>query len=149
MTESEIKTVKSLWDSGVSLERIYRMLPYYRYDAYKQVKELRDKGVLKPRRDKTKRMVKAIAHAWQTETKDPNELAVMFGYAVSTINTYLQRSGVREGKRQPHNFNHCPKTNDIVDELREGAAICEIAKKFGVSRQYVFKVKKRLGLRVV
>ena len=143
MTEVELNNIKAMWESGASLEQIYQMLPCRRYTAYKLVRELRDEGILKPRK-RTERAIKAVALAWETETKNPDELSEIFGYTKTTINTYLQKSGVRQGKRQAMNFNHCELTNKIVDELNSGAKMSEIASKFGVSRQYVFKIKKRL-----
>lgn len=143
MTEQDKRQIIALWEGGVALEQIYQMLPYKRYHALKMVRELRADGTLKPRK-KTERAIELVALAWQTETKDYNELAEMFGYTPSTISQYLQYSGVRERKRQPDSYKISQKTQDIVAEFENGTPMAEIARKFGVSRQYVHRIKKKL-----
>lgn len=144
MTEQDKARIITLWENGVALEQIYQMLPYKRYHALKMVQELRADGTLKPRK-KTEKAIELVALAWKTETKDLNELAEMFGYTVETIKTYLTASGVREGKR-PIAYKHCPQTNQIVEEVLNGTPMSQIAQKFGVSRQYVFKIKKKMEI---
>jgi transposase len=143
MTENDKRQIISLWESGVALEQIYQMLPYKRYHAFKMVRELRADGTLKPRK-KAERAIELVALAWQTETKDIDELAEMFGYNPSTIDKYLQLSGVREGKRQPNSYKISDKTHEIIAELETNTSLSEIARKFGVSRQYVHQIKIRL-----
>lgn len=143
MTENDKRQIISLWESGVALEQIYQMLPYKRYHALKMVRDLRADGTLKPRK-KTERAIELVALAWQTETKDIDELAEMFGYSTATIDKYLQLSGVREGKRQPNSYKISDKTHEIIAELEINTSLSEIARKFGVSRQYVHQIKTRL-----
>jgi transposase len=143
MTESDKRQIISLWESGVALEQIYQMLPYKRYDALKMVRELRADGTLKPRK-KTERAIELVALAWQTETKDIDELAEMFGYTAETIKTYLVKSGVRGGKRDHATYKVSDKTHEIIAELETNTSLSEIARKFGVSRQYVHQIKIRL-----
>lgn len=143
MTDSEKARVIALWESRASLEQIYRILPYRRYQALKMVAELRADGILKPR-TMTKDAISAVGEAWKSGMKDPRDLAEMFGYSVNTVRRYLDKSGVREGKRPPTNYKHSPKTNDIARQLQLGSSPTEIAKNFGVSRQYVHQIKKRL-----
>lgn len=143
MTENDKRQIVALWESRVPLEQIYQMLPYTRYEAMKMVKELRDNGTLKPRQ-KTTDAIKALANAWENETQNPYELAEMFGYTPETVKVYLRISGVRKGKRPSHNFKHCNKTNEIAKDLKDGKPMIYIAKKFGVSRQWVHQIKQKM-----
>lgn len=143
MNESDKQHIIALWESRVPLEQIYQMLPYTRYEAIKMVKELRDDGTLQPRK-KTDEAIKALANAWESESKSPYELAEMFGYSPDTVKRYLSISGVRRGKRPTRNFKHCDKTNEIAKDLKDGKPMIYIAKKFGVSRQYVYQLKQKL-----
>ena len=143
MTESDKRQIISLWESGVPLEQIYQTLPYRRYHCLKMVQELRADGTLKPRK-KTERAIELVALAWQTETKDIAELAEMFGYSPATIDKYLQYSGAREGKRQPNSYKISQKTHEIVAEIKNGTSLSQVARDFGVSRQYVHQIKTRL-----
>jgi transposase len=145
MTEQDKRQIVSLWESGVALEQIYQMLPYKRYHALKMVQELRADGTLKPRK-KTERAIELVALAWQTETKDIGELAEMFGYSVDTIKTYLVASGVRKGER-PTTYKlrkNGSRTNEIVDAINSGKTMSQVAKDFKVSRQYIFRLKKKM-----
>jgi len=143
MTESEKRTIKRLWEARVSLEQIYQMLPYTRYQAMKIIKQLRAEGFLKPRK-KMGATVKAVASAWETETKNPRELAQMFGLSEKTIREYLVQSGVRQGARPRFNYRHSDKTDAISAEIKNGTRLSEIAKKYGVSRQWVYQIKNKL-----
>ena len=144
MTESDIKQIKDFWESGLPLEQIYQMLPYTRYEGIKMVRELRENGTLKPRK-KTQSAIEKVAYAWENETKNTYALAEMFGYAHRTVEIYLSNSGIRKGKRNPTNFKHCDKTNDIIVDLQGGdLSQVEIARKHQVSRQYITDVKRKL-----
>ena len=143
MTESDRRTIKRLWEARVSLEQIYQMLPYSRYTALKMVKQLRAEGFLKPRK-KMGATVKAVASAWETETKNPRELAEMFGLSETTVREYLVQSGVRKGVRPRRNQRHCDKTDAISAEIKSGANLSKIAKKYRVSRQWVHQIKNKL-----
>lgn len=146
MTEKDRQKIVALWVGGTPIEQIYRLLPYRRMEAKKMVDELRADGTLQPRK-RAETVIKAVAVAWKNETKDPYELAKMFGISIHTIKAYLKRSGVREGKRPPHNFkkrDFNEKAIAIMCDLREGKSSGEIAKNYGVSRQYVHQLKKRL-----
>jgi DNA-binding CsgD family transcriptional regulator len=143
MTENERRHIVALWESRVPIEQIYRMLPYRRKEAVAMVGELRADGTLKPRK-RAESAVNAVALAWQTETKSPYELAELFGYSVETVQKYLKMSGVRGGKRPTANYKHCDKTNAIMADLQEGKPMPQIARTYGVSRQYVHQIKQRM-----
>lgn len=143
MTESEKRQIINMWENGVSLEQIYRMFPYRRYEVLKEVKKMRLKGELKPRH-RMKNAIEKVVAIWETQTKDPREIANILGYSPITVKDYLIISGVREGKRPSTNYKHCERTNEIVSALENGDAISKIARNVGVSRQYVHQIKKRL-----
>ena len=148
MTQSEKRQVKALWESGVSLSKIYRMLPYSRYRAILNVNYLRKNGTLKPRANKSQEAkIKSIGEAWKNGTTDIKELSEMFGYSELTTKAYLSKSGVRQKKRPPHNYKKQElngKAKAIMGALKEGKPMTKVAKEFGVSRQYVFQLKERL-----
>ena len=145
MTDSEINQIKAFWESGMPKERIYKMLPYSRGKSMKIINSLCNTGILTPR-EKNKLTIELVAKAWENQTQNPYELANILGYSVHTINTYLQLSGVREGKRPLHNYKDYRNTkfNDIAIELKNGTSVSQISKTFKVSRQYIYQIKNRL-----
>lgn len=47
-------------------------------------------------------------------------------------------------QHKPYSLSHSEKTESILCDLREGMKQAEIAKKHGVSRQYVSQVKNHM-----
>lgn len=146
MTQNERRQIITLWESGVSVNKIYQMLPYGRRKAISMVAALKSEGVLKPR-SKLEIAIKNVVYLWENETKDPHEIAKITGYTFKTTQRYLCLSGVRNGAYPTRQFK--PKQlNDkaqaIMEALKEGKPMTKVAKEFGVSRQYVFQLKERL-----
>ena len=147
MTQNERRQIISLWQSGVSLQKIYRMLPYRRCDAVRMLNKLRQDGTLKPRKKKKENTIKMLGDAWKSGITDIKELSEMFGSTEQTTIAYLSKSGARENKRPPHNHTKKQlnkKAEAIMEVLKEGKPLSTVAKEFGVSRQYVFQLKERL-----
>lgn len=141
MTEKEKRQIIDLWESGVTLEQIYQMLPYKRYHSLLMVQELRADGTLKDR-NLMQTSIQKVVDVWRTQTKDIREISDILGFTEKTVNKYLEYSGVRNRK---HSIKKCSaKTREIQNDLREGKSMVEIARDFGVSRQYVHILKKAM-----
>lgn len=76
--------------------------------------------------------------------RDPYTIAKTLGIKVWTVRDYLSRSGLKLGKKHKV-FKVCLKTQMIRADLYVGAkTVREICDEYGVSRQYVHKLKKNL-----
>ena len=146
MTDVDKKTIKRLWDSRVPINQIILMLPYKKVVAKRMIDELRANGTLKPRNCK-KTAIQAIASTWDNGITDIDELCEMFSYKPNTVKCYLSFS--RGNSVRPHRnyrakqFNE--KAQSIMDEIsKQELSLSDIARKFEVSRQYVYQLKMRL-----
>ena len=85
-----------------------------------------------------------MIEAFKGGETNPYVLADTYGVKVSSVKLFLHRNGCKR-KRPPLNYVHCDRTNAIIEDLREGEiSQSEIAKKHGVSRQYVAKIKRKV-----
>jgi DNA invertase Pin-like site-specific DNA recombinase len=150
MTESEIKLVERLWESGKGVGEIARLLPYKEYIAKREIAELKRNGVLRGRSGKTKEKTWGkILQAYNGGKTNPYEIAEMLGLRVNTVNHVLSNLSLKR-KRPRHNYANIEigdKTKDILSEIKNGGVLSEIARKHGVSRQYVHKLKNKYAKR--
>lgn len=143
MTEIEKRTIKKLWDAHVPLKKIPQMFPYKPYTVTKQIKEMRESGELEERGYKKGRLW--VVELYKSGVTNPYEIAEELGYSISTVKKYLKQAHLGR-KRPPHNYvsvKKSDKTEKIIEKLKEGRAVFQIAKDFEVSRQWVSYIKKR------
>ena len=134
MTEQE-KQIIDYYNKGYTQDEIKELTGYRKIRIKEAIKNNRDKI----NREKVVRGNRAILiTAISDGITDIRTLQDMTGLARTTIYKY---SNV--GRRKPH-YNH-GHTADIVADLQAGEMTqSEIARKYGVSRQAVFKAKKYL-----
>lgn len=144
MTEQEKNLIIRLWESGEPASAIVRLLPYDTQTAKSMIMELRQNGAIKGRSGKTAtRTWEKVLQAYNDGITNPYEIAELLGLKVGTINWILGNSGLNR-KRPNHNYKPFPiseKTKEIIERIKNGETLSQIAKSCGVSRQYVYKVK--------
>lgn len=148
MTDNDMRRIIVMWNSNLTIEQIYQALPYKRREIKEAIDRLRYLGHLPPKPSKKAEAIKKIGEAWESGTQDIDELCDIFGYTRETVLNYLSKSGVKKGKIKPK-IKPKPmsdKVQEIAREIQSGTPLCEIAKKYGVSRQYIHQIKKRIGL---
>ena len=146
MTDADIKKVVSMWNSGVPIYQIARTLPYSEKIANLVLKELRENGTLPERRTKAEN-IEVICEAYRNGEHDLERLSKMFCKTVGCIATYLNKGGIKRvrAKRYKTSRAKSDKTNAIVEQIKSGRNIREIANEYGVSRQYVYELKNNMG----
>ena len=76
--------------------------------------------------------------------RNPFAIAEKFGIKVKSVRDYIYRAGLNLGGRKKV-YNRAAKTQFIMTDLKLGVlSMAKIAKKYGVSRQYVFQLKEEL-----
>lgn len=143
MTEREIQSIKNQWDSGVPILQIVRTIPMTKKKAYGAILDLKNRGVLRER--KRKCGVSVVSYFYENVTKNPYEIAEHTGYTVGTVSTYLKRNGISR-ERPKHNYNkreYSENTKEILKCIEAGKTPREICSLFGVSKQWVSRIKKR------
>lgn len=141
MTEREINEVKKMWQQGMSARQIARVFPQKEYITIREIAELKKQGVLPPINIKETRN-RVITKEFE-KNKNLMEIANKFGLEITYVRNVLHRNGVKFPKtmnyvRKPKNEKH----QAIMRDLENGVPQCEIAKKHGVSRQYVHQILK-------
>lgn len=150
ITQSDKEYIKKLWDSGVSINDILRLMPYKINDTRKIIKQLCEEGFLEEKR-KTKGEVtreKVIA-LYKSGVENPFDISAELGIAMSTVYQYLKDyRGIV--KRTRHNwrpikkYKTTDKTQEILQEICNGQLKdIEIARKYGVTKQWIYQLKKK------
>lgn len=138
------KQIIRLWDAYLPMEQIYQMLPCKLQDAKRYVANLREDGTLKPRHRKDRSM-QMVANAYNSGIVDIDELADMFSFTRLTIIEYLNKMGIKRQRPLRYKTNVGEKTHQIMHDLREAKiSQTQIAKKYGVSRQYVHRLSNQI-----
>ncbi len=144
MTEFEISSIKKQWEAGVPIQQIVQTMPYKRRTAENYIWKLRVDGVL-PERNK-RNGKELVSKAYNSGIKNPYEIAEMYGYAPKSVQTWLSELNLHR-ERPKHNWKkvqHCEKTNEIMACLERGERVCELSRRFGVSKQWVSQLKKKM-----
>lgn len=142
VTESEKKRIKDLYESGMPLERIQRLVSVGRGAFLSCIKEMRKNGEICQFRQRTEDVVVRL---YDEGCRDVNEIARKIGVKPKTAYIYLHRNERFFGKKTHHSY-HCDRTVAIVEDIKDGElSITAIAKKHGVSRQYVSKVREKVN----
>lgn len=142
------KEIIRLWNAMLPLEQIYQMLPCKLVDAKRYVANLREEGVLKARHKKEKSL-QLVAEAYRNVTTDVDELAEMFCFTRGTIIQYLFEAGVHRNRPSTYRLAKEKKASEkkaeIMRQIKEsGLSQSAIAKKYGVSRQYIHQLSNEL-----
>lgn len=140
MTENDKAYIIKLWNAKVPIYRIIRMLPYKANTVREMVRELKKDGTLQPR-DRTS--TEAIVNAYKSGMTNPHEIAETYGVSINTVYSYLSRSRVKM-TRPHHNRKKDPQSLAIIAEIKTGKSNAEIARQFGVTRQWVYELKRRM-----
>lgn len=146
MNEQDKKLIIQFWESGLSIRKIVKLLPYKPYHILIAIKELRQNGTIGGKSGKSKEKTwEKVLQAYNNGTTNPHDIAEMFGLKVNTVNVILGNSQL--GRKKPkHNYKQMEigeKTRQIIMEIQSGKPLHEIAKAHGTSRQYVHKVKNK------
>ena len=140
MTENEKKQIKELWASGMPLSRIRRMVAVTPSEFRKGAAEMRKSGELGVDRKTT---VQKVCEAFDNGDRNAKAIAERYGLSETTVRIYLRTNGRHFGKKT-RNWVHSDRTLAIVEDLNDGVlSQYAIAKKHGVSRQYLTKIKKK------
>lgn len=142
------KEIIRLWDAMLPMEQIYQMLPCKLADAKRYVANLREDGTLKPRHKKEKSL-QLVAEAYRNITTDVDELAEMFSFTRGTIMQYLFEAGIHRNRpstyRRVKGKRASERKAEIMRQIKESRlSQTEIAKKYGVSRQYIHQLSNEL-----
>lgn len=157
MTQSEIKQIVEMWESGNSISTIVRCFPYKPQTVKREITELRQNGVLKGRSGKTQEKTQErILQVYNSGITSPYEIAKKLEMhapsVISTIGLLVRLGKIEKRTRPKHNFKKrkptdfdklCDKTREIFCELEKGLSGGAIARKYGVSRQWVSQIKKK------
>jgi DNA (cytosine-5)-methyltransferase 1 len=85
-----------------------------------------------------------VVEAYKNGMHNPYEIAETYGYTIATVNNYLKNAKL--GRKRECNWKkrECdPKTEEILESLANGVSMSETARRFGVTRQWVYIIKKR------
>ena len=150
MNEKEKKQILAMWEEGMSINAIVRLLPYKQYVAREKIKQLRESGYLQGdvhrKRAKT---IERILTAYNEGNMCVKELSKMCGVSMTTIRKALANNGIRikRAKTRQKGIIHkklCKRTADIVNALKNGKTMSQTANEFNVSKQYVHQVKTKI-----
>ena len=145
MTEIEKKQVLSLWESGMSFRQIRQMISVSAGDFNEGIAEMKRNGDFVGGRKKS--LVKVL-EAFDNGERNVRALADTYRLKVQTVYFYLNSNGRYLGTKT-RNWVHTERTLAIIDDLRDGVlSQIEIAKKHGVSKQYITKIKHKLEMGV-
>lgn len=144
MTDHEKLICSTLWNDGESITSIAKILPYRIGTAKRLIRGLIASGYLPPRKkgELVKERLKQLVESGIT---DSYEIASILGITQQTALVY--KSQMRLYTARPKK-NYRPtvlseKTQQLIAELENGVSSKEIRAKYGVSRQYVDKVKSK------
>jgi transposase len=140
MTESEKTQIIVLRRNGMSFAQIQQMMSMTPAEFRKGIRELKENGEFPPKKTGSKK----VLEAYENGERNPYKIAETYGLTPLTVQTYKKKNGIVTG-RGKRNFKHSQRTNAINKDLKDGIITCsEIAQKHGVSRQFVYQLRKKL-----
>lgn len=143
MTEREKQEVKKMWEQGISVNQISRLLPYNQYKTLKDIKKLKKEGFLKPRSIYEINAQK-VADMY-ANNKNLLEIANCLGLSMGYVAELLQYKKIKHPRYtnfRKREINE--KAKNIISDLNKKIPQSEIARKYEVSRQYVGQLKERI-----
>lgn len=143
MTEQEKKTVKQMWEMNEPISQIVKMLPYKKTAAKQLILKMRTDGEISQRGRRNG--VELVRQAYESGMTDVAEICETYQLKRSSVLEYLRRNGIHIGKKHAKGVlrQFSEQSTDIIILLENGEKQSEIARKFGISRQRVFDIKKR------
>lgn len=85
---------------------------------------------------------RTILNLYNNGITNPYEIAKITGYKLSTVQTSISLFGERKD-RPKHNYKSCKKqTREIIERLKLGESMSQLAKEYGISRQRVHQIKE-------
>lgn len=141
MSEIDKARIASLWREGMTLAQIRQITAVNPREFDLAVREMKRKGELGAKR---KTCADKIIDAYHRGERNPYVIAEQYGVKTRYVYDVLLRNKLHLGKKT-RNFVHTERTNAIVEDLNDGElSQVEIARKHGVSRQYITKIKRKL-----
>lgn len=144
MTQQDRELIIRLWNNRMSINKIVRMLPYKPTVARQYVKEVKESGALKAEnRVPTQREI--VVTAYKNGMTSPHEISETFDINYNCVQTYLKDAKLQR-KRPPKNYkkrNAPERRQQIITAINGGKSNAEIAREFGVTRQWVFYIRKK------
>lgn len=144
MTQQDRELIIRLWNNRMSINKIVRMLPYSSTVASQYVKEVKASGALKAE-NRAPTQCKIVVTAYKNGMTNPHEIAEHFGYNFDTVQTFLTRAKLNR-VRPSKNYKQrtgVDRTRQIITAINDGKSNAEIARQFGVTRQWVFYIRKK------
>ena len=143
MTEREKQDLKTMWEQGVPISQIVRLFPYKEYLVRGEIKSLKKSGFL-PARDAFVAVSEGVTSQY-IDGMDARQIANDHGCSVRKIYYILEKNGVNRKKTQNFVKGKCAeKTEAIKEAIKCKKSLSEIARDFGVSRQYVHQIKQKM-----
>ena len=141
MTEQDKKKIVALWQSGMTLGQIKNLFPVKILEYKATIREMKANGEFPKER---KNAEQKVVEAFQRGERNPYKIAEEYGLSVHSVRSFLGWNKCHKGKKT-RNWVHCERTDAIVEDLQEGKlSQAEIARKYGVSRQYITKMKRKV-----
>lgn len=146
MTESEKDLIIRLWESGKTIKEIILFFPYPKDYLRNEVRELKKQGVLVGRSGKTKqKTTQKMLDLYNDGIRNPYEIASRLNVCPKYVNNRLSSCHLSRGKPKqnykPKSVNE--KTAAIINDIKNGKKIKEIASSYDISRQYVYAIKNK------
>lgn len=152
MSDQELRQLQFYWENYIPIKVIVRLFPYKQVHIKKIINELRQNGVLKPRKEHRREYVQQkILSLYNSGIRNPTLIAKELNLKYSTIKNHLTNLKLKR-QRPEHNYNKrkkvdintlCDKTKEIVKQLKNGVEAKDIVKTQNVSRQYVAQIKNK------
>lgn len=148
MKESDKELLIRLCEQGESFATIKRLLPYKTQQIEQEIALLRQKGALKTQKQNRRENIQArVFDAYNRNFKFVTDIVRETGLSAPTVRSVLKSNNIilKKKKHYEHKktYKLSERTQAIINGLKEGKNMCCVAKENSVSRQYVFKVKKR------
>lgn len=144
MTQQDRELIIKLWNNRMSINKIVRMLPYSPTVARQYIKEVKESGALKAE-NRVPTQEQLCVMAWQNGMTNPHEIAETFDINYNCVQTYLKDAKLQR-KRPSTNYkkrNAPERRQQIIQALNDGKSNAEIARQFGVTRQWVYTIRKK------
>ena len=142
MTQQDRELIIQLWNKRTPIAKIVQMLPYEPKIARRYIREVKESGELKSE-NRVLNDRDLVVQAYNSGMTNHYEIARTYGINIDCVITYLSKAKLQR-TRPPHNYKkrELPeKTRQIIAEIQQGVKLTEIAKKHGVTRQFVSNVK--------
>lgn len=145
MTEREKAKILELWHGGMPLARIRQIVYLPTREFRTAIKELKQSGAMM----KIKRVSREdkIIASYERGERNPYKIAEDCGVSLRTVQYYLSANKLplgKNGRKCGMNFKHCEKTERIFADFERGELKqIEIARKYGVSKEYISKMRKK------